>query len=247
MTKDLFSNQADLYARYRPDYPRELFEAIAQKASAHESVWDCATGNGQAAVALADYFDRVEATDLSQKQIDHAASHPKVHYFAAPAEASGLADSSQDCVTVAQALHWFAGEPFYREVRRVLKPGGVFAAWTYALSLTDESDIADAIVHFYKNVVGPYWDRERQYVDKDYLDLPMPFSGSLRESFSVSRQWSLEDYLGYMSSWSAVQNYIKQAGVDPVSTFARPALEKVWAKGEPKDFGFNITLVTCRA
>ena len=59
---DYFSDHSKLYASARPTYPEELFGFVASIAPARERVWDCATGNGQAAVGLARYFAEVEAT-----------------------------------------------------------------------------------------------------------------------------------------------------------------------------------------
>src|SRR5215469_10467827 len=121
--KDHFSGHAADYSRYRPGaYPAALFKALAALAPDRGCVWDCATGNGQAALGLAELFERVEATDASDKQIAASTPHPRIHYSMAPAEKSGLPDKSVSLVNVAQALHWFDLPRFYAEVRRVAKP-----------------------------------------------------------------------------------------------------------------------------
>src|SRR5438874_11214721 len=104
--KDHFSQQAADYAKFRPRYPKELFRYLAQVAPGIELAWDCATGNGQAAVELAELFQRVIATDASEKQITNAEPHARVEYRVAPAENSGIESNTIDLVTVAQALHW---------------------------------------------------------------------------------------------------------------------------------------------
>src|SRR5438128_2266209 len=96
--KDLFSKQAGSYAQYRPTYPERLFDYLAGIAPARESVWDCGTGNGQAALLLASRFTHVIATDPSERQIAQATPNPRVEYRVAPAEKSGLPDSSVDLV-----------------------------------------------------------------------------------------------------------------------------------------------------
>ena len=70
--KDHFSGHAACYQQFRPNYPDALFAYLASLCPAHELAWDCATGNGQAAVALAPHFDSVIATDASAQQIDQA-------------------------------------------------------------------------------------------------------------------------------------------------------------------------------
>ena len=67
--KDHFSGHAVEYAKFRPHYPDELFEYLALISPRHELAWDCATGNGQAAVGLARHFDSVIATDASAQQL----------------------------------------------------------------------------------------------------------------------------------------------------------------------------------
>ena len=70
--KDNFSKQADVYAKYRPTYPRDLFDFILSYVANKQAAWDCGTGNGQTAKELAVHFEKVVATDISQKQIDNA-------------------------------------------------------------------------------------------------------------------------------------------------------------------------------
>src|SRR5690606_3306632 len=109
-------------AQARPGYPEALFEWLASQCEDRSLAWDCATGSGQAAIALARHFRQVIATDASAEQIANAGTAERVEYRVASAERSGLADESVDLVTVAQALHWFDIAAFHAEVKRVLKP-----------------------------------------------------------------------------------------------------------------------------
>src|SRR5205823_14427789 len=165
--------QAVDYSRFRPHYPDELFRYLASIVPGKELAWDCATGNGQAAVALAGEFEHVVATDASEKQITNTTPHPRVEYRIAPAENSGIDSNTIDLVTIAQALHWFDLDRFYSEAQRVLKPRGVLAAWVYSLLRT--APAIDAVVnHYYSNVVGAFWPAERALVEK-FDQLPFPF------------------------------------------------------------------------
>ncbi len=132
--KDHFSGHAAVYASFRPGYPPALIDFVTSLAPGRSLAWDCATGNGQAAVCLAEHFERVIATDASAAQLAQATPHPNVEYRQAPAEQSGLADGSVDLLTVATALHWFDFDRFYAEAERVLAPGGALAAWAYNLA-----------------------------------------------------------------------------------------------------------------
>lgn len=224
--KDHFSGHADVYAQYRPGYPDALFDHIAAHAPGHELAWDCGTGNGQAAVGLARHFRRVVATDASAGQIARARTHPRVAYLVAPAEQAPLDDASVDAVTVAQALHWFDFDRFYAEVRRVLKPGGLLAAWAYGL-FTVSPEIDAVTRHFYVDVVGPYWPPERRYFEEGYYTIPFPFVEMERPDLYLEERWRLDQILGFLRSWSASQRYLQQHGHDPID-HVRTALEAAW-------------------
>lgn len=224
--KDHFSTQAPDYARFRPNYPTGLFAWLAGIAPSRGTAWDCGTGSGQAAVGLAAHFEQVIATDPSRKQLEHAEPHPRVDYRVASAEVSLLDTASIDLITVAQAIHWFDLGRFYAEAKRVLKPGGVIAAWTYTL-LDVEAGIDALLTDFYKNVVGPYWPPERRMVDDRYRSLPFPFDPIAPPAFEIRTEWSRDDLLGYLGTWSATQAYMKAKGVDPLVEFGH-SLAALW-------------------
>jgi SAM-dependent methyltransferase len=131
--RDLFSEHAAEYARFRPSYPHALFERLASECGRRHRAWDCATGNGQAAIPMTHIFQEVVATDASEDQIAHATAHTRITYNVAPAESSGLEDGSVDLICCAQAAHWLDLTRFYEEVRRVAAPKAVIALITYAL------------------------------------------------------------------------------------------------------------------
>lgn len=223
---DHFSGHAADYARHRPDYPPALFAWLAGLAPATDMAWDCGCGNGQATAALAGHFLKVLGTDLSERQVAEAAPHPRVQYRAAPAERSDLPDASCDLVTVAQALHWFDFDAFFAEVRRVLKPGGLIAAWTYTLLRTDPG-VTAAVEDYHSRIVGPWWPPERRWVDNGYRDIPFPFAGIAAPPFEIRLHWTREDLLAYLRTWSASERYRKERGTDPTNLL-KPRLEALW-------------------
>lgn len=229
--QDLFSKHAACYAAARPRYPAALFDYLAGLAPARRLAWDCGTGNGQAAVGLADRFERVIATDASAEQLAHASAHPRIEYRVARAESSGLAAGSMDLVTVAQAIHWFALDAYYSEVRRVLRPGGVLAAWCYGIHAVSEA--IDAVTHrLYHDIVGPCWPPDRHYVDECYETIPFPFD-ELRPTpaFECREDWTLGQYVAYLESWSAVQRFREMNGHDPIAEVAGP-LRAAWGAAD---------------
>ena len=213
--KDNFSSQADVYARYRPSYPPELFAFILEKVKEREQAWDCATGNGQTASVLAREFKNVFATDISQQQLDHATKATNLHYIKQPAEKTGFSDNSFDLITVSQAIHWFDLQQFYAEAVRVAKPGAVIAAWCYSL-LKISPAIDGLIGNYHFRVLENYWDAERRYVDEEYKTIPFPFRELISPSFQMIYHWDLQQLEGYLHTWSALQKFINANHQDPV-------------------------------
>ena len=227
--KDHFSAHAADYAKFRPRYPKELFRWLASAAPGTELAWDCATGNGQAAVELADVFERVIATDASESQVRNAEAHRRVEYRVAPAEGSGLVSNTLDLVTVAQALHWFDLERFYAEVRRVLKPHGLLAAWAYKLTKIDPT--IDAVVdQYYSDIVGAYWPAERVLVEK-FEELSFPFPEIATPPFEMVAQWNAEHLVGYLRTWSATQRFVAANQRDPLKDI-EGNLRSAWGNAE---------------
>jgi SAM-dependent methyltransferase len=227
---DHFSRVASAYADCRPGYPPELLAYIADIPYRHELAWDCATGSGQAAVPLAARFRRVLATDVSQEMLDQAPRHPRVEYRPAPAHQSGLAESTTDLVTVAQALHWLDLRAFYAEVERVLVPGGVLAVWSYGSQLLGDDTLDSILAHFYNRVVGPYWPAERRHVEAGYSTLQFPYTELTTPTFRMEERWTLPQLIGYVATWSATERFREIRGYDPVTQLAGD-LEPVW--GDP--------------
>ncbi len=218
-SSDLFSAAARAYAKFRPAYPDALIRFVASTAPGRDLAWDCATGNGQAAVALAPWFRRVVATDASATQLEHARSCPRVEYRLAPEAASGLDPESVDLVTAAQALHWLDLEAFYAEVRRVLKPRGVLAVWCYARCRV-APDIDRAIDWFYEERVGRYWPPQRVHTETGYRDLPFPFDPLPAGTWEVTAAMTREELLGYCGTWSAVAVARRSEQADPIPELA---------------------------
>jgi SAM-dependent methyltransferase len=224
--KDHFSTQSIDYQRYRPSYPPALFEWLATQTQQHTLAWDCATGNGQAALALAGHFDKVIASDASAQQISQCKPHPGVEFTVAPAEQPPLADASVDLITVAQALHWFDQTAFFQQAVRVLKDQGVLAVWSYGL-LSISPAIDSVVNHYYHEIVGPYWPPERKLIEQGYDPLPASFREIQAPPFDMTTQWNLDDLLGYLGTWSASVYYAKAQQYDPLSHI-RDALTQAW-------------------
>lgn len=212
--EDHFSKAAAAYARYRPGYPDELFDYLAGLTPEHELAWDCATGSGQAAVGLARHYRSVLAADASPEQISRAEPHPRITYRVEPAEKTALESRSVDLAAAAVAVHWFDFEPYYAEVRRVLKPGGAIAVWTYHRPQVNPG--VDALIaHLEDEVLGGCWPERIRYLREHYQTLPFPFDELAPPDFAIQAEWSLDQMLGFISSWSASRCYEAERGTHP--------------------------------
>jgi SAM-dependent methyltransferase len=241
---DHFSSIAASYARYRPTYPAALFDWIATTAPSRGSAWDCACGSGQATIPLAERFDHVTGTDASAEQLREAPPHPRITWRVAAAESSGLPDHAFDAVTVGQALHWFDLPRFWPEVQRVLAGRGIFVAWSYGLAILEDPSTSDQLLHFHDDVVGEYWPKERGHVDQGYRRIALPFEPIEAPPIEMSAAWTIDQFLGYLRTWSAVRRYIEANRADPVERFGAP-LRRDWGDA-PRTIHWPLTIVAGR-
>lgn len=237
MPKDLFSNHAKEYATYRPVYPQALYDFIYQHVKKFDQAWDCGTGNGQVASVLATKFQSVHATDISAKQIENAHKRDNIYYSIARTE-NGIYDESRfDLITVGQAIHWFELDNFYNQVRRAGKKDSVLAVFGYS-PVQFSSEFDKALNQFYYNKIYPYWETERRVVEDRYGSLYFPFEEIATPHFKMPLLWSLHDVYGYISTWSAVQKYIRQNGHNPVDEFIEN-IKHLW-KSEKESVHFPV-------
>jgi len=228
--KDNFSSQSDKYAQFRPTYPDALYTYLLSIVPARDNAWDCGTGNGQVAQVLVQSFKKVFATDISPQQIENAFIHERIEYSVQPAENTFFPDSSFDLITVAQAVHWFDFDAFYNEVIRTIRNKGVLAVIGYGLIQLSPS-VDRIMAAFYRDVVGPYWDKERKYIDDNYRTIPFPFDEIASPSFENALEWTFEHLIGYIGTWSAVKHYKKTMGKDPVDV-VYDELKQAWGDRE---------------
>lgn len=238
-----FSVVAREYATYRPRYPDTLFEWLAALSPHRALAWDCGAGNGQASIALAAHFDRVVATDISERQVAEAMVHDRVEYRVAPAAESGLPSGSVALVTVAQALHWFDVEAFHAEVRRVLAPGGVIAEWCYTLLDVPSAPAIAAVVNDMDARMRDWWPPQRAHVDARYETLDFPFAriAAPEGPLAMHAQWTAQQMIGYVSTWSAVTRSRAAYAEDPMVGFAA-RLHQAWGDADAHEIRWPLVV-----
>jgi ubiquinone/menaquinone biosynthesis C-methylase UbiE len=247
--KDLFSKGGENYAKYRPVYPKEMYTTIMShlEQKSRMVALDIACGTGEATRGLLPYFDTIIATDVSQSQISNAFQDSKIHYKVAPCDQSGLEDGSVDLITVAQALHWFEYDKFFKELDRVLKPSGVLAVIGYPLNYFDNTKASDITKHYFDVVLDQYWHPRRKVLDNLYKEISFPYTVE-RRIFQYVKEMTIENYINYIKTWSAVITYQEKNGnLDFLIQFEKE-LQDAFGKrsDEPINVIYDMILITCQ-
>jgi SAM-dependent methyltransferase len=123
----------DQYNALRPKPPGELFELLTSLAPSRPPalVVDLGAGTGISTAPWSMYAERAIGIEINPEMSRHSLPATNVEYRSAPAQKTGLPDACADVVTCAQSFHWMPFELTVREVCRLLKPGGIFAAYDY--------------------------------------------------------------------------------------------------------------------
>jgi SAM-dependent methyltransferase len=238
---DTFARASDDYAAARPLYPDALFRWIRETCPGHGAAWDCATGNGQAAIGLARHFDRVEATDISPEQVGEAFPGTNIRYSAQPAERTDFPDSSFDLIAVAQALHWFDHDAFWPEVRRVARPGALFCAWGYAW-FRGAAPVEDALLGPVARIVEPYWAPNNRLLWDGYVDVGFPWPRLDPPELRIELSWPLRDIAAYVRTWSAYKR-AAEAGHGAALEDAVAGAERTLGAGTRFDLWVPLTIL----
>ncbi|QUS56638.1 class I SAM-dependent methyltransferase [Pseudovibrio brasiliensis] len=227
-----FQNAGEDYAKYRPTYPLELVEFLAAQCEHHELAVDVGCGTGQFSALIARHFQQVLATDVSASQIENAAPVPNIDFAVEPAERCSAKSDSVDLIVAAQAAHWFDLPSFYQEVRRIAVPGSVLALVSYGVLSIDNAECNDRFRQFYYDEIGPYWPAERQHVDNGYASFDFPFEELSYPAMSIERDWTQEQFLGYVHTWSSIKAAAKEGKANLMDSFAEE-LAGLW--GDPQE------------
>ncbi|KAJ3219407.1 hypothetical protein HK099_004722 [Clydaea vesicula] len=230
--KDLFSKQASFYIKYRPTYPPKLFQFLANLNISNDLAWDVGAGSGQASRILSQFYKKVIATEPSPSQLEPAlktaSQYPNISFLVGKAEDkienSSIPLGKVDLICIAQAIHWFDFEKFYKQVKRAAKPksegGSLIAAITYVLPSfpKENKNLDDLLLKYYDTHLAGCWDAKRKLVDEKYSTIPWPFEAithpitnektNFISDFETEMEWDALDFLGYLRTWSATQTKI---------------------------------------
>lgn len=231
-----FGRAAEAYRAHRPTWPGELLDWIAAEAPSRSLAVDVATGGGQAALGLAERFDRVIATDRSGELLDTIPRHLRLTTLIQPAEELRI-DGHADVVAVFQALHWFHGEPFWSRVRATLRPGGLFVAACYAWFYVDPA-VGAVSTEFLLPALAPHWSPRNQLLFDGYSTIDVPFNEIATPEFTIRLTWTRTELVAYVATWSAVAK-VHEGGRDILAELdAR--LRQVWPDDEARSVRMPI-------
>lgn len=226
-----FQSAGEGYAKYRPTYPADLVKFLASQCTRHNLAVDVGCGNGQFSALIAEHFKQVLATDVSASQIENAAHVPNIRFAVEPAEQCSAEANSVDLIVAAQAAHWFDLPSFYGEVRRIAAPDCLLALVSYGVLAINDSACNARFRQFYYDEIGPYWPPERQHVDDGYASFVFPFQELNTPEMTIEREWTLEQFLGYVRTWSSVKAAAKAGKQNLMESFAEQ-LTSLW--GDPQ-------------
>jgi SAM-dependent methyltransferase len=140
------------YDRYRPRPPAVLLEWLPRLAGVERPalVVDLGSGTGLSTRAWAGRavaIVGVEPNDEMRRHAEQGTRAAGVRYLPGSSYATGLDDACADVVTCSQSLQWMGPERTFREVARILRPGGVFCAYQY------------------ESLQTPFWEPEAAWAD----------------------------------------------------------------------------------
>lgn len=227
-----FNLKSGQYAQSRPRYPRNFYDFLISFVNHQEILWDCACGNGQVAIDLVGDFKKVFATDINENQIKNAFKHPKINYAVSPSENTSFPNNYFDLIGVAQAMHWFDLDAFFKEVDRVLKPDGILAIFGYGfVKINHEVDqILEQVLH---SEIDKYWSEGNSLLISEFKGVDFPFKNIDTPSFNMNQAWQRTDLLTYLDTWSAVKRYNEKNNSNIVEIL-KQHLEPLWDSNEYK-------------
>lgn len=225
---------AQAYSQFRPVYPQQVLDLIVgfikKNGGKFDLALDAASGSGQSTLYLAEKFKRCIGVDISAAQIEFGKKKAletgasNVEFRVGDACHTGAESGSVDLLACAQAWHWLDADRFYKEARRVLAPSGCLAVYGYGNVRLNHDGCQGVISDFYSNTLKGYWHQNRAHIDDCYRSVVLPFSKTERHDITMSTSMSLGGLIGYLSSWSAYQDYCLKS---PSTNVLREIEEKI--------------------
>jgi len=243
---------AEAYDRFRPRPPEALLDLLVRLAGGGRPalVVDLGSGTGLSARAWVGRSERVVGVEPDEPMRAVAEAQGGAEYLAGSSSATGLPDGCADLVTCSQSLHWMEPEPTFAEVGRILRPGGVFAAYDYdavpvvhpELDAAFDALLAEAMaLREATGRISPWTSRAA--LRKDEHLSRMSESGQFRYArefvlHSVD-EGDAERVLGLIASYGGVEVHRDRLSLDELETTARHVLGD---RVVPFWFGYRVRI-----
>lgn len=212
-SSNLFTGTASSFAAFRPPYPRELLDLLADATTGHGSLVDLGCGTGELARPLARLFDEVLAVDPEPDMIEVGRGRAaddgvdNIAWVTEKAESADLGTGSADLITVGSAFHWMDRPLVLDKARRSLRPTGAFAVVGGNSPWTGKESWQQVIVSVMEKVIGGTRRAGdgvfRRPTDPHEVVLARHgFSDVVQHDFRTPHEWTLDGILGYLRSTS---------------------------------------------
>ncbi len=237
-----FGKTAAFYASYRDIYPAQLYTKLrALGVAADGTHWlDLGTGTGVLPKNLYNENARITAADISREQIAFAKKEAEengldIRYICAPAENTGLPEGSFDAVTAAKCFFYFDRDKMQTEIRRLLKPGGMFIKIFMTWKETDPvASFSQALVRR----MNPQWTSADAALRDITDDL---FPGRATERFTAELPFTRESWHGRMCACRGTL-----AAMDEKTFGAWEEAHKKYLSGLPERFTVEHEVIISR-
>lgn len=245
-----FGHAAEEFERYRPEYPRELFERILAVVPANhrERAMDLGAGTGKATRALLRHFREVVAVEPDPGMAAKLKKDiPAVIVRNATSEDLSQPPSTVDLVTIANALHWMDAPRVFANVHSWLRPRAIFAVFDRPLPKTIPAIDAITLAET-RGPWKPYRDDRlgKKYVWEGQIRSAAGFELFEETKFSYVIPMSPADFVGFWRSTSYGSAYARALS-DPEPYWN--ALESHFAEiaaSEPIPVDLSPTLIIAR-
>ena len=235
-----FEDGGEAYAAFRPSYPPELANALANLVNRTDVVVDVGCGTGQLTALLTTEFDKVIGIDPSKDMLAQTTETTNLAYSRASAESLGLEQRSVDLFVAAQAAHWFDLDQFYIEVQRAAKPGAAIALVSYGVPYVAHG-VNAVFQKGYWVDLHEFWPPERKYVETGYAEIPFPFEPIEFPALSIRKEMSFDEFTGYVKTWSAYKNAMRDGAAGRFIDFLEQ-LKTAWPSNERLEVAWPISV-----
>lgn len=201
-----FSNRADQYSLYRPQYPNAIIPYLQENIGLNSAskIADIGSGTGIFSKLFLDEGYAVTAVEPNDEMRNAAEESLRdfknFQSVAGTAEETTLENESMDLVTVAQAFHWFRPEETRKEFQRILKKSGhILLIWNI---LQNDNPFlkayADLKAKYENTIVHPHranLERIREIFAPNEV---------ITQNFPNTQKLNKEGFKGYFQSFSTV-------------------------------------------